>query len=1196
MEIKASTRENSRLADIEMNVFYRMSLPDGKYEYMSPASFELFEVTPEEFYKSPKKIRDLMLPKWLPYFEEQWHRLLAGEMPPTYEYQIVTPSGKTKWIGQRNVLIVDDNGTPIAIEGITFDVTDTHELIREKQTAQRYLDIAGTMIISLDKQGNITLINQKACRVVGWSEQEAKGKNWIETFLPEDKKQEVREVFEKIMAGNLQEVEFFENSILTRDGDERIIAWHNSVLLDEDGQTILELLSSGEDITDRKKIDAALTQSEAIFSNFFNHGNIGAAIATPEKRFIKVNQKYQDLLGYSETELLKITWDEMTCPEDFDSNINLYNQLLSGEINHYELDKRYYRKDGKVLFALLSVSCVRNADGSPDYILATIQDIAELKEAEHKAHEARERLQRTFDISPGLIAIANINSGFFIECNQAVTAILGYSTEEFTSRPINEFIHPDDRQRTENEIIRQLQGNLTTNFQNRYLCKDGSYKWLSWQGTAADETGKVYAMATDITELKKSENALRNSEQKFRALFEQAGGYCMILDPNTSDGIPLIVDVNDAACLAHGYTRDELIGRPVADIDDEDGKKLVLKRTAEIMTGKPFYVENQHVRKDGSTFSVAVNANRIDIGKEAPLIFTTEYDVTKRKLAEAQLRTLYQAIEHSPVSIVVTNPQGCIEYVNGTFEKITGYSFNEVNGQNTRILRSGKTPKSIYRELWDSLISGKSWQGNLQNKKKNGELFWEHVQIAPVLNTSGNVDHYVAVKEDITQQKVQEEKIIHQAHFDSLTDLPNRFLALDRLNQLINEAKRDHSQAAVLFIDLDDFKKINDSLGHETGDDLLIEAATRLLSVSRGDDTVSRLGGDEFLFLVRDIKNIVQAQMIATKLLDSFREPFTINNRDLIITASIGIAVYPDDGISASELLRNADSAMYHSKELGRNTYSFFTNAMNIRVSRKLALEEQMHGALNRNEFSVAYQAQIEVNSGKIIGAEALLRWENPVLGHLSPVEFIPVAEQTGLILRLGMYVIEQALNRTKDWQKYSAEFRIAINISPRQFRDPELIKNIRQLLKQTQVDAQYLELEITEGVLLSGQNYITKALGELSDMGINIAMDDFGTGYSSLSYLRNYPFNILKIDQTFINDISIDPADRKLITAAIAMSHGLNLKVVAEGVETLEQLNYLKKLNCDYAQGYLFSRPITAEKFTELLKKQTKTQDEIHL
>ena len=459
------------------------------------------------------------------------------------------------------------------------------------------------------------------------------------------------------------------------------------------------------------------------------------------------------------------------------------------------------------------------------------------------------------------------------------------------------------------------------------------------------------------------------------------------------------------------------------------------------------------------------------------------------------------------------------------------------------------------------------------------------------INERGKVTGVRSVFVDISLLKEQEAKILHQAHFDHLTELPNRFLALDRLEQMINEARRKSEQVAVLFLDLDDFKKINDTLGHETGDQLLIKASKRLNAARRRGDTVGRLGGDEFLILLGGLANIADAQVIAENILEEFRKSFSHQGRELFLTASIGISIYPNDGDSPSELMRTADAAMYHSKELGRNTYCFFTEAMNKEVSRRLAIEEQIYNALEREEFYLCYQPKIDLRSGSIMGAEALLRWENEKLGFLPPDEFIPIAEQTGVIVDIGRFVLQEAFTQTAKWNNRVNDFQIAVNLSPVQFRDPALFNFITESLQQTGLDPQQVELEITEGVLLSGASQVDKTLEQINDLGAKISMDDFGTGYSSLSYLRQYPFDVLKIDRSFINDISETTSENKLIDAAIAMAHGLGLEVVAEGIETTHQSAYLRDRGCDYAQGYLFSKPVKTDEMENLLAENKSFQ-----
>ena len=443
---------------------------------------------------------------------------------------------------------------------------------------------------------------------------------------------------------------------------------------------------------------------------------------------------------------------------------------------------------------------------------------------------------------------------------------------------------------------------------------------------------------------------------------------------------------------------------------------------------------------------------------------------------------------------------------------------------------------------------------------------------------------------DISEPHRSAELIRHQAHFDSLTDLPNRFLSLDRLSQILIEVQKNHEKAAVFFLDLDDFKKVNDSLGHEIGDKLLIEAAHRLQQTLKQNDTVGRLGGDEFIVLISSLNDENDALAIAERLLQAFRKPFKLAGRDLILTLSIGIAISPKDGTCSSVLLRNADTAMYQAKAMGRNTSSFFTPQMNVAMRRRFEIEEQMHGALERNEFELYYQPQIDVKTNTIVGAEALLRWHNIVLGEITPDEFIPIAEQTGLIAPIGVFVLQQALRFLNEWQSINKQnYTMAINLSPRQFRDPELVNIIKRTLHKNSISNACLELEITEGVLMNSQTSIRDALLQIDELGIKLSMDDFGTGYSSLSYLREYPFDVLKIDRSFITGITDNKADWNLVKAAIAMSHSLEIKVVAEGVETKEQLDLLNELNCDIAQGFYLSKPLPGAKLLNFSSRYCK-------
>jgi len=676
-----------------------------------------------------------------------------------------------------------------------------------------------------------------------------------------------------------------------------------------------------------------------------------------------------------------------------------------------------------------------------------------------------------------------------------------------------------------------------------------------------------------------------NKDQLLAAIVEQTSD--TIITQNLHGRI---TSWNHAAEIMFGYLEGEVLGNSLEEILSRHGSSFGNELQSCAETSLVGRLESVASKSTGESIHVASSVALLLDGNQDPYgKIHVIRDITRRKQAEEKIRTLSQAIEQSPVSVIITDPDANIQYVNKTFEKISGYTSSEVLGQNPSILKSGNIPDDTYKEMWQTISSGKAWQGEFQNRRKNGDIYWEQVHIAPVIDESETILHYLAVKEDVTLRKQQEEHILRQAHFDSLTELPNRFLSLDRLSQLLNDAQRKEKLVAVLFLDLDDFKKINDSLGHDAGDKLLVQAASRLSSVVRSGDTVGRLGGDEFIILLGGLTNASDASPVVESLLELFRTAFRVDGRDLLLTASIGVAVYPNDGETPSKLLQNADSAMYHSKEQGRNTYCYFTDAMNRDVSRRLQIEEQMHGALDRGEFRLCYQPQVDVRSRRITSVEVLLRWSNAALGEISPVEFIPIAEQTGLIIPIGKFVLEQALSMAAKWHHALEQPpAIAVNLSPRQFRESGLVEFIEKSLIDSGVPGDRVELEITEGVLMSGHAYIDSALSSLSAMGVHIAMDDFGTGYSSLSYLRRYPFDVLKIDRSFINDITVDNADLQLVTAAIAMAHGLGLKVVAEGVETEEQLVLLALHGCDFAQGFLLSKPVSDEMIMQLLELET--------
>ncbi|HTL46868.1 MAG TPA: EAL domain-containing protein [Verrucomicrobiae bacterium] len=556
-----------------------------------------------------------------------------------------------------------------------------------------------------------------------------------------------------------------------------------------------------------------------------------------------------------------------------------------------------------------------------------------------------------------------------------------------------------------------------------------------------------------------------------------------------------------------------------------------------------------------------------------------------RKETEDRLQKLSLAVEQSPSIVMVTDCEGHIEYVNPKFTEVTGYALEEVAGKTPSFLNSGKIPSEEFKKLWQVIKEGKEWQGEFINRKKNGELYWEKAVISSIRNSEGSITHFLAVKEDITKRKWAEETIQHMAYYDPLTDLPNRMLFNDRLGQALAQARRKNQLVAILFLDLDRFKVINDTLGHTMGDLLLRSVAERLKKFTREGDTIARMGGDEFTFLLTGINQVDEAVKTAQNILDVLKHSFNLEGHEVHITPSIGISIFPYDGNDGVTLVKNADAALNRAKEQGRTNYQLYTPVMNAKAFERMTLENSLRKALEKGEFTLYYQPQVDLEFGEIVGMEALIRWEHPDLGLVSPAQFIPMAEETGLIVPIGEWVLKTACAQNKKWQDLGYRpMRIAVNLSARQFNEKNLVEMISGALKETRLEPQWLDLEITESVIMQQLETTIATMRDLHHLGIQISIDDFGIGYSSLSYLKKFPVHTLKIDQSFIREITTDPDDAAITAAVIAMGHSLKLKVIAEGVETMEQLQMLKSLKCDRMQGYLFSRPVPAQTITPLL------------
>ena len=562
-------------------------------------------------------------------------------------------------------------------------------------------------------------------------------------------------------------------------------------------------------------------------------------------------------------------------------------------------------------------------------------------------------------------------------------------------------------------------------------------------------------------------------------------------------------------------------------------------------------------------------------------------DVTERKEAEENQRVAAEAMDNVMEGILVINTLGEIEFANPAFLTATGYKSNEVLGKDLSFLKSDKHDDAFYQNVCHQLKTNGMWKGEIWTRRRSGESYPQWLSVTEIKSNNGKVTHYVGASRDITLIKEAEEEIKYRAYHDPLTNLPNRLLFRDRLQHAIARASRIHKQIAILFIDLDHFKNFNDSLGHTFGDRLLQVVANKFTTCVREGDTVARIGGDEFTVIMEDIDSEDDVVVVASKLIDLFKEHIDINGESAYLGASIGISMYPNDGKDVETLTKLADTAMYCAKDEGRNSYRFFTPEMEERIVERVHLEHNLRLGLENKQFQVHYQPVIDITGGKIVGMEALVRWDKPDEGIVLPGRFIPMAEARGLIVPIGEWVLRQACGEAKLWADAGCStMSVSVNLSARQFREKDLLSTIKTALDETALEPSRLILEITETILMEDIDDSVSIMHELKDMGVRLSMDDFGTGYSSFNYLKKFPVDYLKLDYLFIKDITTDEGAAKIAIAMISLAKDLGLTVVAEGVETSEQLQFLREHGCDLVQGFYFSKPVTGKAFDDLIKK----------
>ncbi|AIL59660.1 EAL domain-containing protein [Pseudomonas alkylphenolica] len=889
-----------------------------------------------------------------------------------------------------------------------------------------------------------------------------------------------------------------------------------------------------------------------------------------------VSPHAEDLLGYPLGHWLRPGfWRSIIHPDDA-LWAQAYCDSETAAGRDHSLDYRVICADGRSLWVRDIVSLIEH--GHKPVMRGLMIDISETKNAEDALRLSEQKFASVFQQCPDILLIARLSDGCLLEVNEAFEEQIGLSSAEVIGRTATELsiwgvdgIGPG--------LLLRLQSGSIRNLETLFRRSNGQLftGLISAETFELDNTPALVVAVRDISQLKETQEQLQTSEEKFAKAFHASPDGLLL--SRQSDG--LLLEVNEGFCRLTGFDSHTSLDHTSLDLGiwvDLNERRRLLE-----MLKKDGFVRDFscHIRRsDGQIRLCELSARPLPIAG-VDCMLTIARDITERHLMQEKLQLAATVFENTAEGVLITDTEQRISAVNRAFSEITGYSEFEALGQTPRLLASGQHDSAFYAAMWHQLTAEGHWQGEIHNRRKNGELYPSWLTISAVRNSERAITHFVAVFADISSLKHAQAKLDYQAHHDPLTGLPNRTLFENRLQAALTCAQSSKRQGAVLFLDLDRFKHINDSLGHPVGDLLLKGIAQRLKEQVRDIDTVARLGGDEFIILLPGLHQPSDASHIANKLLACFSAPFQAGEHEFFTSASIGTSLYPQDGTDVASLIRNADAAMYRSKAKGRNRVECYTRDLTAQASERIALEHELRRAIERNELSLCYQPKFSLKTQSLVGAEALIRWTHPLFGDVPPEHFIGLAEENGMILQLGDWVLEQACRQMQIWKKrYQAFGPLSVNLAGAQLRQTSLIKRIEQLLKTHQLKAGDLQLEITENFIMSQAEEALAILHQLKHLGVQLAIDDFGTGYSSLSYLKRLPLDILKIDQSFIRGLPDDPHDAAIARAIIALGRSMQLTIIAEGVENQAQQQFLAAEGCEQIQGYIVSLPLPAEEF----------------